>query len=61
MPSWLKKYDKFTYQDNFPIGHPMKNFQQQHIKELEAQLAEKKIKAFKRYIEIAERKLKIEI
>lgn len=44
MPSWLKKYDKFTYQDNFPIGHPMKDLQQQRKKELEAQLAEKKLK-----------------
>lgn len=41
----------------------MKDPQQQRIKELEAQLAKKEeeLKVFKRFIEIAERELKIDI
>ena len=60
---WLKKYGKFTYQDNLTIGRPMKDLQQQRIKELEAQLVKKEeeLRIFKRFIEIAERELKIDI
>jgi len=42
IPRWLKKFGKFTYEDNTTIGRPMKDPQQQRIKELEAQLAKKK-------------------
>lgn len=60
---WLKKYGKFTYQDNLTIGRPMKDLQQQRIKELEAQLVKKEeeLRIFKRFIELAERELKIDI
>ena len=60
---WLKKYGKFTYTDKLSIGRPMKDSQQQRIKELEAQLAKKEeeLKVFKKFIEIAEIELKIEI
>jgi len=46
LPRWLKKYGKFTYEDKLTIGRPMKDPQQQRIKELD---------------EIAERELKIDI
>ena len=39
---WLKKYGKFTYQDKLTIGRPMKDPQSQRIKELEAQLSQKR-------------------
>jgi hypothetical protein len=42
IPRWLKKYGKFTYEDKTTIGRPMKDSQQQRIKELEAQLAKKR-------------------
>jgi transposase-like protein len=60
---WLKKYGKFTYQDKLTIGRPMKDSQSQRIKELEAQLAKKEqeLLVFKKFIEIAERELKVEI
>ena len=63
LPRWLKKYGNFTYEDKLTIGRPMKDPQQQRIKELEAQLAKKEeeLKVFKRFIEIAERELKIDI
>ena len=38
----VKKYGKFTYEDKLTIGRPMKDPQQQCIKELEAQLGKKK-------------------
>lgn len=60
---WLKKYGKFTYQDKLTRGRPMKDPQSQRIRELEAQLAKKEqeLLVFKKFIEIAERELKIEI
>jgi len=64
LPRWLKKYGRFTYEDKLTIiGRPMKDPQQQRIKELEAQLAKKEeeLKVFKRFIEIAERELKVDI
>jgi transposase len=42
IPRWIKKYGKFTYEDKTTIGRPMKDSQQQRIKELEAQLAKKR-------------------
>jgi len=63
IPRWLKKYGKFTYQDKLSQGRPMKDPQSQRIKELEALLAKKEdeLMVFKKFIEIAERELKIEI
>jgi transposase len=60
---WLKKYGKFTYKDKLTIGRPMKDSQSQRIKELEALLSKKEeeLKVFQKFIEIAERELKIEI
>ncbi|MBS7256801.1 hypothetical protein KHA98_22740, partial [Flavobacterium branchiicola] len=60
---WLKKYGKFTYHSKLTIGRPMKDPQSQRIKELEAQLAKKEqeLLVFRKFIEIAERELKIEI
>jgi transposase len=60
---WLKKYGKFTYEDKLSHGRPMKDPQSQRIKELEALLAKKEdeLMVFKKFIEIAERELKIEI
>ena len=60
---WLKKYGKFTYCDKQNIGRPMKDPQSQRIKELEALLAKKEqeLLVYKKFIEIAERELKVEI
>lgn len=60
---WLKKYGKFTYHTKLTIGRPMKDPQSQRIKELEAQLLKKEqeLLIFRKFIEIAERELKIEI
>jgi len=61
--SWLIKYGNFTYEKQLSKGRPMKDPQKQKIKELEAALSKKEaeLKVFKRFIEIAERELKIEI
>ena len=63
IPRWLKKYGKFTYEDKPTQGRPMKDPQSQRIKELEALLAKKEneLMVFRKFIEIAERELKIEI
>lgn len=63
IPRWLKKYGKFTYYNKLIRGRPMKDSQSQRIKELEAQLAKKEqeLLVFKKFIEIAERELKVEI
>ncbi|MEY8761794.1 IS3 family transposase [Chryseobacterium tongliaoense] len=60
---WLIKYGNFTYEKQLSKGRPMKDPQKQKIKELEAALAKKEeeLKVFKKFIEIAERELKIEI
>jgi transposase-like protein len=72
--NWLRKYGKLVYPIYKSIGRPMKDKQQQHIKELEAELKqenkalEKKLKeaelqlaVYKKFVEIAERELNIEI
>ena len=72
--SWLRKYGKLVYPKYTSIGRPMKDQEQQRIKELEAELKqenralEKKLKeaelelaAYKKFVEIAERELNIEI
>ena len=60
---WLIKYGNFTYEKHLSKGRPMKDPQKQKIKELEAALAKKEeeLKVFRKFIEIAERELKIEI
>jgi transposase len=60
---WLKKYGKFTYHNKLTRGRPMKDPQSQRIKELEAQVAikEQELLVYKKFVEIAERELKIEI
>ena len=59
----VKKYGKFTYEDKLTKGRPMKDPQSQRIKELEALLLKKEqeLQIFKKFIEIAEQELKIEI
>lgn len=72
--SWLRKYGKLAYPKHKSIGRPMKDQEQQRLKELEAELKlenkalEKKLKAvelelaaYKKFVEIAERELHIEI
>lgn len=60
---WLIKYGNFTYEKQLSKGRPMKDPQKQKIKELEAALLKKEeeLKVFKKFIEIAERELNIEI
>ncbi|SHK32276.1 hypothetical protein SAMN05444267_10036 [Chryseobacterium polytrichastri] len=63
IPRWLVKYGNFTYERQLSKGRPMKDPQKQKIKELEAALAKKEeeLKVFRKFIEIAERELKIGI
>lgn len=63
IPNWLIKYGNFTYDKQLSKGRPMKDPQKQKIKELEAALArkEQELKVFRKFIEIAERELKIDI
>lgn len=74
IPRWLKKYGKFDYIRSNSIGRPMKDKDKQYIKELEAQLRinenklkkalkekENELRAYKQFIEIAERELNIKI
>ncbi|WP_300685147.1 IS3 family transposase [Chryseobacterium sp.] len=63
IPKWLIKYGNFTYEKQISKGRPMKDPQKQKIKELEAALSKKEeeLKVFRKFIEIAERELKIEI
>lgn len=55
--------DKFAYPDNKSIGRPMKDPQQQKIKELEAKLkaAELKLKVYDKLIEVTNRELDTDI
>ena len=74
IPRWLKKHGKFEYIRSNSIGRPMKDKDKQYIKELEAQLRineknlkkalkekENELRAYKQFIEIAERALNIKI
>ena len=56
---WCRKYGKFAYPKQAATGRPMKDPQQQRIKELEAKLkaAEQKIKVYDKLIEITNREL----
>lgn len=71
---WLKKYGKYDYISYSSTGRPLKDKDQQRLKELEAELRkkekelEKRLKqkdaelaAYKRFIEIAESELNIKI
>ena len=71
---WLEKYGKLEYRKYSTIGRPMKDKDKQYLKDLEANIRlkekflEKKIrekdaelKAYKQFIEIAERELNIKI
>tara|TARA_B110000495_G_C22924180_1_gene540033 strand:- start:762 stop:1136 length:375 start_codon:yes stop_codon:yes gene_type:complete len=60
---WLDKYGKFDYSRNKTIGRTMKDPLQQRIKELEKalEIKEKEVKAFNKFIEVAERELDIKI
>ncbi|MBY0543291.1 MAG: IS3 family transposase [Sphingobacteriaceae bacterium] len=74
IPGWLKKYGKLAYPTYKSIGRPMKDTEQQIIKELKASLreenkilekklaeAELQLAMYKKFVEIAERELNIEI
>jgi len=60
---WCRLYGKFTYLSHTSIGRPMLDPKEQRIKELEAQLLKKEqeLGAFRDFIKIAERELKIKI
>lgn len=60
---WLRKYGSLSYGTYLSKGRPMKNKDHQRIKELEAALEKKEaeLDAFKKFINIAERELKIKI
>jgi transposase-like protein len=74
IPRWLKKYGKLEHPNYTSKGRPMKDKDKQYIKELEAKLRvnekllerqlrqkDAELKAYKQFIEIAERELNIKI
>ena len=74
IPNWLKKYGKLDHTTYLTKGRPMKDKDKQYIKEFEAKLRinekrltkelkekEDELKAYKQFIEIAERELNITI
>lgn len=74
IPNWLKKYGKLEYPNYSSKGRPIKDKDKQYIKDLEAKLHAKEkllekrlrqkdaeLKAYKQFIEIAERELNIKI
>ena len=74
IPNWLKKYGKLEHPNYSSKGRPMKDKDKQYIKDLEAKLHAKEkllekrlrqkdaeLKAYKQFIEIAERELNIKI
>lgn len=71
---WLIKYGRYKYLSSSSIGRPLKDKDQQRIKELEAELRKREkelerqlkqkdaeLAAYKRFIEIAESELNIKI
>jgi transposase-like protein len=60
---WCRKYGKFAYPKQSAIGRPMKDPQQQRIKELESKLkaAEHRLKVYDKLIEVANRELDTDI
>jgi len=74
IPLWLKKYGKLDHPKHSSPGRPMKDKDKQYIKELEAQLRvnekrlkkelaqkDNELKAYRQFIDIAERALNIKI
>lgn len=63
IPRWLRKYGSVSYVRYQSVGRPMKDKDQQRIKELETALAKKEaeLDAYKKFISIAERELQIKI
>jgi len=74
IPRWLKQYGKLSHPSYLSKGRPMNDKDKQHLKELEAKLKlreqeleaalakkEAELDAFKKFINIAERELKIKI
>lgn len=59
---WCRKFGKFDYSTRNPHGRPMKDPQQQRIKELEKKLkdAELKLKVYDKLIEITNRELGVD-
>jgi transposase-like protein len=57
--NWCRKYGKFAYPKNDSIGRPMKDPQNQKIRELEQKLkkAEEKLKIYDKLIEVTNRQL----
>ena len=60
---WCRKYGKFDYPNVGLTGRPMKDPQQQRIKELEKQLkaAEQKLRVYDKLIEITNRELDADV
>ena len=60
---WCREYGKLAYPKNISTGRPMKDPQKQRIKELEKalELANLKVRAYEKLIEITERNEGIEI
>jgi transposase len=60
---WCRKYGKFAYPKQSATGRPMKDPQQQRIKELEKKLkaAELKLKVYDKLIEVTNRELNQDI
>src|SRR5215203_6142243 len=60
---WCRKYGRFAYPKQTSLGRPMKDPQQQRIKELEAKLkaAELKLKVYDKLIEVTNRELNTDI
>jgi transposase len=60
---WCRKYGRFAYNTPSAKGRPMKDPQQQRIKELEKKLkaAELKLKVYDKLIEVTNRELDVEI
>jgi len=74
IPLWLKKYGKLDHPKHLISGRPMKDKDKQYIKNLEAQVRlnenrlkkelqqkDAELKAYRQFIEIAERELNIKI
>jgi transposase len=74
IPLWLKKYGKLDHPKHLNPGRPMKDKDKKYIKNLEAQVRlnenrlkkelqqkDDELKAYRQFIEIAERELNIKI
>jgi transposase len=59
---WCRKFGKFDYSSSNPHGRPMKDPQQQRIKELEKKLkdAELRLKVYDKLFEITNRELGVD-